>query len=254
MPTSSGSVFRWVVPALGTAAAIALLFWLYRDLDIERFSSALANSNPAWLIVLGGTILLEQLIRAWKWRQFLYDIRSVSTLRLFGAVLAGYGAAVLVPLGISPLVRSWLVARLEGLRLASVLMTTAIERFLDGIVFAFFAAFVAFAAQIPEIEGNVQNGLVAAGTINLILFSGLLYILFRGRAPLQRDGARLSVWIDWLARKGGRRLDGLRAAIEEGIVWPRERRRQGGAVFASIAMKSSQHRISCGPASPSASY
>ena len=64
MPTSSGSVFRWVVPALGTAAAIALLFWLYRDLDIERFSSALANSNPAWLIVLGGTILLEQLIVA----------------------------------------------------------------------------------------------------------------------------------------------------------------------------------------------
>ena len=107
MPTSSGSVFRWVVPALGTAAAIALLFWLYRDLDIERFSSALANSNPAWLIVFGGTILLEQLIRAWKWRQILYDIRSVSTLRLFGAVLAGYGAAVLVPLGISPLVRSW---------------------------------------------------------------------------------------------------------------------------------------------------
>ena len=237
MPALRGSILRWVIPALGTGTAITLLFWLYRDLDFGRFATALADSNPAWLIVLGGTILLEQLIRAWKWRQILYDIRSVSTLRLFGAVLAGYGAAVLVPLGISPLVRSWLVARLEGLRLASVLMTTAIERFLDGIVFAFFAAFVALAAQLPEVEGNVRNGLAAAGVINLILFSGLLYFLFRGRTPLRRDSARLSAWIDWLARKGGRRLDGLRAAIEEGIVWPRERRRQGSAIFASIAMK-----------------
>ena len=125
---------RWMVPIIGTGAAIGALFWLYRDLDFVLFAAELAMANLAWLVLLALTILGEQLIRGWKWRQILYDVKPVSSWRLFGAILAGYGAAIVVPLGISPLVRSWLVARLENLRFACVLVTAAIERFIDGIV------------------------------------------------------------------------------------------------------------------------
>jgi len=225
------------MPALGAVFAIVILFWLYRDLDFGRFVFAIASAELLWLAVLAGTILLEQLIRGWKWRQILFDLKPISSVRLFGAVLAGYGAAILIPLGISPLVRSWLIARLEGLRMACVLMTSVIERFLDGIVFALFAGLVAFAAPIPDIEGNVRTGLAVAGGLNLILFAGLLYALFVGRSPLNRDEARLSRCIDWLAARAGRRFAESRSAIREGIVWPRERRRQIAAVLASVLMK-----------------
>jgi uncharacterized membrane protein YbhN (UPF0104 family) len=230
-------LLRWVLPLLGTMLAIAVVLWLYRDLDISKFADAIFSAEPAWLAALVGTILLEQLTRGWKWRQILFDLKSISSLRLFGAILAGYGVAVLIPLGVSPLVRAWLIARLEGLRMACVLVTTAIERFLDGIVFALFAGLVAFAGQIPEVDGDVQTGLVVAGGVNLIVFSGLLFILFIGRSPLDRDEARSSRLIDWLAGKCGRRLDGLRPAIREGIVWPRDRSRQIGAILASVLMK-----------------
>jgi hypothetical protein len=230
-------ILSWLVPALGALFAIAALFWLYRGLDFGRFVSALESANSYWLVVLAGTILLEQLIRGWKWRQILFDLKPISSFRLFGAVLSGYGVAILIPLGVSPLVRSWLIARLEGLRMACVLMTSIIERFLDGIVFALFAGLVAFAAPIPDIEGEVRTGLAVAGGLNIIVFVGLFYALFVGRAPLNRDDARLSRFIDWLAARGGRRFDGLRSAIREGIVWPHERRRQLGAVLASVLMK-----------------
>lgn len=232
-----GILIRWMVPIIGTGAALVVLFWLYRDLDVTRFISAISTSGAAWLGALVATILLEQLVRSWKWRQILFDLRPIALPRLFGAVLAGYGVAVLIPLGISPLVRSWLIARLEGLRMSAILVTAAIERSLDGIVFALFAAFVALAGRIPEIEGDVRTGLVVAGGLNLILFSGLLYILFLGRLPLRRDDALLSRWIDRLASMGGDRLVGLRTAIRTGIVWPRDRWRQVGAVSASIVMK-----------------
>jgi glycosyltransferase 2 family protein len=232
-----GFLLSWVLPVAGIALAVAMLFWLYRDLNFTEFLNAVSNSKPVWLVILVASILLEQLIRGWKWRQILYDLKPISSLRLFGAVLAGYGVAVLIPLGISPLVRSWLIARLEGLRMASVLMTSAIERFLDGIVFALIAGFVVFAGRIPAVDGNVQTGLVVAGSLNLILFMGLLYVLFVGRSPLGRDEARLSRLIDWLAHKAGARFDGLRFAIRDGIIWPRDRSRQIGAVAASIAMK-----------------
>ncbi|MGQ0676895.1 MAG: lysylphosphatidylglycerol synthase transmembrane domain-containing protein [Rhodospirillales bacterium] len=237
MKSRAGIVTRWFVPILGTGLAVGALFWLYRDLDLNRFLLAVADADARWLLLLAVTILAEQLVRGWKWRQILFDLKSISSWRLFGAILAGHGIGILVPLGISPLVRSWLIARLEGLRMACVLMTAAIERFLDGIVFALFAGLVASAARIPDVEGNVRIGLAVAGALNLVLFGGLLYVVFVGRSPLGRNEARLSRWIDWLAAKGGWRFEGLRSAIREGIVWPRERRRQAGAVLASVVMK-----------------
>jgi len=235
--SSRGLLIRWILPIIGAALAVVALFWLYQDLDLKRLLSAIAAADLVWLFVLAGTILLEQFVRGWKWRQILFDLKPISSVRLFGAILAGYGVAVLIPLGVSPLVRSWLIARLEGLRWACVLMTSAVERFLDGIVFALFAAFVAMAGQLPDVEGNVRIGLAIAGGLNLVLFSVLICLLFVGRAPLSRDEARISRWIDWLAKRGGARLEGLREAIREGIVWPREPRRQIGAVGASILMK-----------------
>ena len=227
----------WIIPIAGGLFALVVLFWLYQDLDLGRFLSAVAGAELAWVFVLGGTILLEQLTRGWKWRQILFDLKPIPSLRLFGAILAGYGVVIVIPLGISPLVRSWLIARLEGLRWASVLVTTAVERFLDGIVFALFAALVAMAGQIPDIEGDVRTGLAVAGGLNFVLFALLLSALFMGRKPLSRENARISRLIDWLAVKGGARLAGLREAIRDGIVWPRERRRQAAAVLASILMK-----------------
>ncbi len=95
-----------VLPTIGAALGIAALFWLYGDLDFERFLSAVAGASWGWLFVLAVAILLEQLTRGWKWRQILFDLKPVSSFRLCGATLAGYGLAILVPLGISPLVRS----------------------------------------------------------------------------------------------------------------------------------------------------
>jgi hypothetical protein len=83
----------------------------------------------------------------------------------------------------------------------------------------------------------VNVGLAVAGAASFFLFSALLYVLFIGRSPLGRDETRASLWIDWLAAKGGWRLDGLRSAIREGILWPHERARQVGVILASVLMK-----------------
>lgn len=237
MGSRTGLVLRWTIPLIGAGMAFGVLFWLYRDLNFEQFFATLAAAETGWLVVLAGTILGEQLVRGWKWRQILYDLKPVSSWRLFGSILAGYGVAILVPFGVSPLVRSWLVARLERLRMASVLVTSAIDRFIDGVVFALIAGFVALATQIPAIDGGPRLGIAAAALSGLVIFSGLLWLLFRGRGALARPDAPVSRLIDWLAAKGGHRLVGLRTAIAGGIVWPRARARQAGIAGASVVMK-----------------
>jgi uncharacterized membrane protein YbhN (UPF0104 family) len=230
-------VLRWLIPALGAALAIGVLFWLYRDLDFDRFVTELATAEPLWLVALAGTILAEQLLRGWKWRQILYDLKPISSWRLFGAILAGYGVGTLIPLGVSPLVRSWLIARLENLRLACVLVTAAIERFIDGVVFATIIGVVALAGQVPDIEGGLRTGLAIAGALNLALFGTLLWLLFSARGALSRGDAPVSRAIDWLAARGGGRLAGIRSAIAEGIIWPRAPLRRWGIIGASLGMK-----------------
>lgn len=233
-----GRLFRrWLLPVLGAALALWLTFLLYGSLDFARFLEGLSTANPFWLAILAATILLEQLLSGWKWRQILYDVKPVGTIRLTGALLAGYGANVLVPLGISPLVRAWLVARMDGLKMATVLSTTIIARFLDGVVFALFAGVVAMAGRIPQIEGDLRLGLSVAGGLNLLLFGGFLWALFRFRVLFAREGPLICRAFDWVAARMGACGAGLRGALCDGIVWPRDSMRRVKAIVAAILSK-----------------
>jgi len=181
--------------------------------------------------------LLEQFINGWKWRQLLFDLKPISSLRLTSALLAGYGANFLVPIGISPLVRSWLVARLEGLKMATVLTTTIIARFIDGVTFALFAGVVAVAGQVPQIDGNLALGLTAAGILNLVLFGGFLWVIFRFRVIFASDGPLLCRLFDWSSARFGGNGGALRAALCHGVIWPRGVWRQIAVIAASFASK-----------------
>ena len=230
-------ITRWLLPALGGLAALALIFWLYGSLNFPLFLTGLRRANPAWIAVLAGAILLEQALNGWKWRQILHDVKPVGTWRLTGALLAGYGANVLVPVGISPLVRAWLVARMDGLKMATVLSTTIIARFIDGVVFALFAGLVAAAGKVPQVEGNLQLGLSVAGALNIALFGGLLWALFRFRLLFSREGPLICRLFDWFAARMGADGQGLRGALCAGVVWPRSRLRRLAVLLGAVGSK-----------------
>lgn len=228
---------RWGAPVAGGALALAIVFWLYRDLDFERFLSGLRSANPGWIAMLAATILLEQLLNGWKWRQILHDVKPVRTLRLTGALLAGYGVNVMIPLGISPLVRSWLVARIEGLKMGTVLTTTVIARFIDGVVFALFAGIVAMAGKVPQIAGNLELGLAVAGGLNFVLFGALLWAMYRFRALFARDGPLICRIFDWVCKWFRANGAILRGSLCDGVVWPRSRRHRLNVLIGAVAAK-----------------
>ena len=113
---------------------LSVLVWVLWRIDYDRMRQVVVQADIWFLPLVPLAIALEQLVRGWKWRQLLHAIRSIGTLRLFGAIMAGYFANIVAPLGISPIVRSWLVARLEALKMSTILATAAIDRFVDGVV------------------------------------------------------------------------------------------------------------------------
>lgn len=225
----------WSVVA-GTAALGAVI-WTFRGADLEKVASLVWRAEPLWVLMLLASVPAEQLIRGWKWRQLLFELKPVGSLRLFGAVVAGYFANIVIPIGVSPFVRSWLIARLEELRFATVVMTTAIERFVDGVVFAGLVMIVAIGAALPRTDGDLRTGLVLASLAGFTLFCGLLAVLFAGKRSLLNPNSRIRYFANRVEGIFGPRLAGLGDALAGGITWPRSPWRGLGVVLASLAMK-----------------
>jgi len=233
-----GVIFgRFVVPSVIAAVALVALFAVYRDLDFDLFSAAFVGADKVWLVPLLVVILLEQAVRAWKWRQILREVKPVAASRLFGAILASFGVQLVVPVPITPLARAWFVARLEHLTVATVLSTAAVDRYVDAIVFALFIAFVGTSGLAAYVGEDLRIVLTAIAVAQGLVFAGFAYGLFRARILLQQDDSHASRVVDWLARQGGRRFDGLRQDMVLGMVWPRAWWRQVGIILASGLMK-----------------
>lgn len=223
---------RWL-PWLGAAIGLATLAWVLRKFDLDRFLTTLRGAELRFLLILPGAVIAEQAVRAWKWRQLLFPLRPIGTIYLFGAIMAGYLLATLVPFGFGTIARSWLVARRESLKLASVLATVALDRLSDGIVFVCLVPIVLLLVAFPD-PGGVRAGLVWGGAGMVLLFAILLagLIIYRRQA----SAAALMRLLDRLPARLAAPLKRLSSSFAEGINWPR-RWRGGAVILGSIAIK-----------------
>ena len=225
---------RWL-PWVGGILGIAALAWVLRGFDLNGFLDVVANADVRFVALVPLVIMAEQLVRAWKWRQLLSPLRPIGTLYLFGTIMSGYLMAILVPLGFGTVARSWLVARRENLKLASVLATVALDRLTDGIVFACLVPVALLSVVFPDPTGGIRAGLIwgSVGSAALFVFA-LIALLGYRRGALSADGrvARLLGRLPARISEPARRL---MTAFAEGIAWPRQAWR--GIVLASLAIK-----------------
>ena len=227
---------RWWSIA-GALTGLVVLVWAFSRVEYNRLFATLQHANPWYVLMVPLAITAEQLVRAWKWRQLLFAIRPIGAFRLFGAIMAGYFANILVPLGISPFARSWLVARLEALKMSSVLATVTIDRLVDGVIFTGFVAVILVFAIFPDPTGNIRLGLIVGGVGSLVLFTLLLFALSRYKGFVAHPDA----WIMRLANRLPTRLIApvtrVLISFADGVVWPQEAWRSLGIVLASIVIK-----------------
>src|SRR6267143_1994576 len=163
---------RWL-PWLGALIGVAALAWVLRGFDLKRFR-VVASSADLWFVLLVPVVVIvEQIVRGWKWRQLLWPLRAIGSVYLFGAVMAGYLLAIVVPFGFGTVARSWLVSRRENLKFSAVLATVALDRITDGIVFACLVPAAILFVVFPD-PGGVRAGLIWGGAGSFVLLIVLL--------------------------------------------------------------------------------
>ena len=229
------SLQRWL-PWLGALLGVAALTWVLRGFDLNRFRTVATNADLRFVLMVPVVVIVEQVVRGWKWRQLLWPLRSVGSIYLFGAVMAGYLLAILVPFGFGTVARSWLVARRENLKVSAVLATVALDRLTDGIVFACLVPVAVLFVVFPD-PGGVRAALIWGGAGSFILFVALLVGLVIWRRQASNPATWLTRLVDRFPSRLAVLLRRLAASFAEGIIWPREAWRGGAIVLASVLIK-----------------
>ncbi len=222
---------RLILQSAGGALAAGALVWLLRGIDLARFLALLAQASLPFVLLVPGSILLEQWLRAWKWRQVLWDLRRVPAWRLFRATMAGYIPGMLVGFGTSALARSWLVARRSAVPTGTVLATAAVDRFIDLLAFAVLTGLAAALVALPVPDSALLRGLRWSG----VALAALGFVAFAGLTVVRRGGLqRLATICPPRFRNALRR--GL-AELALGITWPRSRPRRAAIIAAALLVK-----------------
>jgi hypothetical protein len=226
---------RWL-PWVGALIGLASLAWILRRFDLDRFFTTLASAELFYLALVPVSLLAEQMVRAWKWRQILSPLKLISTVRLFGAIMAGYLLASLIPFGFGTVARSWIVARNDGLKLPAVLATVGLDRITDGVVFACLVP-IALLAVVFQDPGGVRTGLIWSGAGSLVFFVCVACALYAYKVGMLSQQSYFARLIDKLPIVLGGPFRRLAISFSNGIVWPKAAWRGVAIVLATVAIK-----------------
>ncbi len=224
---------RHMAWAASLAVSALLIYWLLNGFSMGRFTRLLMESYPPAIALLFIAFLIEQGLRAWKWRLVL-DSRTRSVDH-FLATMVGYLPGLTIGMGSSVLARAWIIAQKYRLRTATVIGSVVVDRLIDAAVFAVIALAVLFLPMPPGLSGAGDVAVVV--TIFVIISGAALFggAVWKWRVSQfkQRKGklrrlipARISVWLSRHAE-----------TFSAGLTWPSAAGSRALVIFAALAIK-----------------
>lgn len=121
----------------------AILYWMYRDFDIESIRDVLLHKmNWWWMLASFPFGILAQAFRAWRWKQTLAPLdEHPRTKTCTNAIFLSYAASLVVP-RIGEFTRCGVLAKKDGVNFAKALGTVVTERAVDSLIILIITALV----------------------------------------------------------------------------------------------------------------
>ena len=121
---------------LGTA----ILYWMYRDFDLQSIRTVLMEEmNWAWMLLSFPFGIMAQMFRGWRWRQTLAPLgehprKSVAVHSIF----VSYAASLVIP-RIGEFTRCGILKHKEGISFSKALGTVVTERAVDTLLMLIYS-------------------------------------------------------------------------------------------------------------------
>src|SRR5450432_3184319 len=215
----------WVPQAVGYGLSAGSLIWVLHGYPINELLPNIRSLDWRWVAFAVLTDLSVFVVHGWRWNTLLFPVARLGFWTTVQCVYIGLFANEVLPLRVGEIIRCYLMAHWNNLRLSLGFASAAVERIIDGIwmliAFVIAAGFIKHlphdleAARFEE-KLNLFVWLVAA--VVLLAVAALCWIVLRkqqAHAGLKesRWAARLRHIVEGLKLMGSLRTLGLTSII-----------------------------------------
>ena len=155
----------WVFQAAGYAVSVACLAWVLHGYDLREVVTAIRTLDWRWVTVAVLLDLSVYIVHGWRWNTLLRPVARLPFWRTVQAIYIGLFANEVLPLRTGELIRCYLLAHWNNLRLSVSFASAAVERLIDG--FWMVGAFVATSVFVKLPAYMVDLVRILAGLLGL---------------------------------------------------------------------------------------
>ena len=162
----------WVPQSAGYALSVGCLVWALHNYNFRELPADIRSLDWKWVAVGVLADLAVYLTHAWRWNTLLTPVSRLGFWRTVQAIYIGLFANEILPLRVGELIRCYLLAHWNDLRISLIFASAAVERLLDGFfMLAAFFLTAAFVRGIPReltIIVNIFALLILVGAVILL--------------------------------------------------------------------------------------
>jgi len=162
----------WLPQALGYALSITCLLWVLHDFPLIRIVQEIRALEWRWVLLGVAADLLTYVAHAWRWNTLLNPVARLRLWRTTQAIYIGLFANEVLPLRTGEVIRCYLLAHWNNLRLSVGFASAGVERLIDGVwmvlAFVITASFVNGIPKQLVLLVQVLGGLIVLGAAVLL--------------------------------------------------------------------------------------
>jgi glycosyltransferase 2 family protein len=145
----------WVPPVLGYSLSAICLIWVLRGYDLHQLASDFRTLDWRWMLLAVAADLAVYVCHGWRWNTLLAPVSRLNFWRTVQAIYIGLFANEVLPLRPGELIRCYLLAYWNGLRVSVGFASAALERIIDG-----FWMLLAFVIIILRSDKHINREIV----------------------------------------------------------------------------------------------
>ena len=162
----------WAPQLAGYCLSAACLVWVLHGYPIGELVTAIRSLDWRWVSLAMVSDLAVYVAHGWRWNTLLAPVARLGLWRTVQAIYIGLFANELLPLRTGEVIRCYLLAHWNDLRLSLAFASAAVERLMDG--FWMLAIFLITASMVKGIPGELVILVQAVGVL-LVLGAGLVF-------------------------------------------------------------------------------
>jgi hypothetical protein len=169
----------WLPQLLGYGLSIGCLLWVLHGYAIKGLPHDIRSLDWRWVSVSILADLAVYIAHAWRWNTLLAPVVRLRLWRTVQAIFVGLFANEVLPLRAGELIRCYLLAHWNDLRLSLGFASAAVERLIDGVWM--LLAFLITAGFVRKIPTDLIILVQVLGALIILSIGGLFWIAFTRR-------------------------------------------------------------------------